>query len=544
MRYKISSILTALTSLCLFATTIQTVSANENPMNVLLIAVDDMNDWIEPLNGHPQSITPNIKRLAESGMLFTNAHTSSPACHSSRVALMTGVQPAKSGVVKNVFAKGEVTWRKAPLLKEATTLSQHFRNSGYEAIAGGKIYHTLQNNPSDENDYTTWDYIMQGDKKSGSPIAYQPRATQKNVEPEQEKGLVPNRIMSWSPMAQPVEKMADNQLVNWAIDELNKPRTKPLFMAVGIFRPHLPWEVPVEFYQPFPIDSIQLPVNDPYELIDTADHGRRHWHKWVMDNDLWKSGVQSYLASVHYADYEVGRLLDALKASGKADNTIVVLWSDHGMHIGDKENWEKFTLYEESTRIPFIIRDPRQKAGKNNSPVASIDLFPTLIELAELPLNTNQVLDGESMGGLVQGKANDKQPAISTFEKRHSVRSERYRYIYSEDVGVEELYDHQIDPAEKTNIAYSQQGRAILIAHRALLTQHTHVKTPIGFNVPKDYKQLSNGKIEKLNFKLLKDVPYVINENWPKAQKDKLKKQLTLQGVIYAEGQPGGHIKP
>lgn len=504
-------------------------------MDVLFIAVDDMNDWVEPLGGHSQAITPNIQTLADKGMLFTNAHVSSPACHPSRVALMTGVQPEKSGVKQNVFAKGEVTWRRSPALKEATTLSQHFRDNGYEAIAGGKIYHTLQGNPSDENDYSTWDAIMPGDPKSGSPIAFQPRAKKRNVSRQDEVGLSPNGIMAWAPMDVDSKQMADNKLVNWAIDELNKERDKPLFMAVGIFRPHLPWEVPKQFFDLYPIDTVQVPEAVPNELSHTYDHGRRHWHKWVADNNLWRSGVQAYLASISFADYEVGRLMAALEASGRADNTIVVFWSDHGMHIGEKENWEKFTLFEESTRIPMIIVDPREKPGQTHAPSSSIDLFPTLIELTDTRDNTHQTLDGESLADLVRGGHTDVQPAISSFQKVHSVRSLRYRYIFDQVNLIETLYDHNTDAQERINIAYTPAMRDVMQQHRDLLTAQTGIVPPKAFNVPKGFEVDTRGMITRRNFKPLHQVMYRIPGWWSDAKKSQAIERLKAQQLPYVQ---------
>lgn len=514
-----------------------TFAKSEQP-NILLVLVDDMNDWVEPLGGNEQSITPNITRLAERSMLFTNAHTSSPACHPSRVALMTGVQPAKSGVTLNVFAKGEVTWRRSPALADVTTLSQHFRNHGYEAICGGKIYHTLQNNPSDENDYSTWDRIMPGDPKTGSPIPSQVRAKAKNLDFEEEIGLCPNRIMSWAPIQQDVSKMADHQLVDWAIEELQTQREQPLFLAVGIFRPHLPWEVPQEFFDKFPIDSIQLPNTDvPDELADSANHGRRHWHKWVSDNSLWKTGVQSYLASINFADYELGRLLEGLEASGQAENTIVVFWSDHGMHIGEKENWEKFTLFEEATRIPFLISDPRETPGSSEAPTTSIDLFPTLVELTDTHDDSLAHLDGESLADIVRGGNTDLQPAISTYKTTHAVRTNNFRYIYSESEGIEELYDHKTDPEEHTNRAYDPSLREVLSHHRHLLTRHTGVSTPQSFDIPETFQLQPNGTVRRKDYVSLNEVEYVIPNWWKNDRRQTAINRLQAQGLPFTQGE-------
>ena len=321
--------------------------AGERP-HVLFIAIDDLNDYISVLDNHPGIKTPNLDRLAESSMTFTNAHCAAPACHPSRVAVMTGVHPVTSGIYQNMFGAHGPRWRhESPVLEKAVVLSQYFRNHGYRAVGGGKIFHTLQWTPGDsQNDPHAWD-VYRGDPLD--PISADwPRP---KLIPDSEAGLTSGRplggkgqLFGAAPITQQGEETyGDHLVVDWAIEQMNArqhPLTgsgeaKPLFLAVGLFRPHIPWEVPQRFFDLYPLNEVKLPEHRTDDLDDAMDHGRRKWHKWVVENKQWHRFMQGYLASISYADYQLGRLLDALEASPMKDNTIIVLWSDHGFHIGE-----------------------------------------------------------------------------------------------------------------------------------------------------------------------------------------------------------------
>jgi arylsulfatase A-like enzyme len=472
--------------------------------NVLFIAIDDMNDWIGPLGGHPQAITPNLDRLAKMGVTFRNAHTASPACHSSRVAIMTGVRPSTSGITANVFQGIGPNWRKNPKLKEVVTLSQHFRNHGYTAVGGGKIYHSLQWWNGSENDPDTWDaYFPEAHK----PIPFQVRPPAADVRAHEAScfGRRPlgNHLFGWLPVAVDDAGMSDYQVVEWAVGEMKKKRDKPFFIAAGIFRPHIPWEVPRKYFDLYPLDKIQLPAHREDDLIDTWDHGRRSWHQWVVQNDQWKPAVQGYLASITFADAMVGRLLDGLNQSGRAGDTIVVLWSDHGMHIGEKENWEKFSCWEESTRIPLFVVAPglTRPGSVCDRPVSTLDIYPTLAELACMPLPVH--LEGESLASLLKDPVSGKrvQPAISSYRRIHGVRTEHWRYVFDPGSKLEELYDHRKDQGEYDNLAYVPGHQAVVNRHRALLRHYTPVKPPEGkATPPKAFEQLPDQRIQRTQY--------------------------------------------
>ena len=401
--------------------------------NVLFIAVDDLNDWIGCLGGHPDARTPNIDRLAARGVLFTRAYCAAPACNPSRVALMTGIRPSTSGVYHN-----SNPWR--PALPKAVTIPQHFMAHGYAALGGGKIYHGRYPDKASWNSYF---------KKGADP---KPAKVPAN-------GIPRTAHFDWGPVDATDEEMNDTKVTSWAIETLKKKHDKPFFLACGIFRPHLPWYVPRKYFDMFPLDSITLPRVKDGDLDDVPPPGRRIArpegdHRKVTESNNWRRAVQGYLASIAFADVQVGRLIDALDASDYAKNTVVVLWGDHGWHLGEKRHWRKFTLWEEATRAPLLFVAPgvTKAAGRSGRTVDFVDVYPTLAELCGLP--PRKELEGRSLVPLLRDpSAAWDRPALTTHGRNnHSVRTERWRFIRYAD-GSEELYDHDADPMEWTNLA-------------------------------------------------------------------------------------------
>ena len=436
--------------------------ADDDRLNVLFIAIDDLNDYISPLDNHPGIRTPNFERLATRSVTFTNAHCAAPACHPSRVAMMTGVHPVRSGIYRNLFGAHGPRWRdESPVLKDATVLSQHFRDHGYRAVGGGKIFHALQWDPGDsQNDPDAWD-DYRGDPLD--PISADwPRA---KLIPVEESGLTRPRPLGQSQLfgAAPLSVMdkqtGDHLVVDWAIKQLQQSHQKPTFLAVGLFRPHIPWEVPQKWFDQHPLDGIYLPEYRSDDLLDAHSHGREPWHKWVTDNNQWKLFMQGYQASISYVDHQLGRLLDGLHASPLADNTIIVLWSDHGFHIGEKDNWEKFALWDQTTRVPLFIHAPgiSSDGRVTRQPATLTDVYPTLCELVGLPIP--EQCDGLSLvPQLKDPDAARERPAMTSYcfpgeeSASHAVRDDRFRFIRYAD-GFEELYDLQTDPNEMNNLA-------------------------------------------------------------------------------------------
>ncbi len=401
--------------------------------NVLFIAVDDLNDWIGCLGGHPQTKTPNIDHLAARGVLFTRSYCAAPACNPSRAALLTGIRPSTSGVYLN-----SQPWR--PAMPDVVTLPQLFMKGGYNVVGGGKIFH------GGFNDDASWhEYFKQG----GDP---KPKTVPAN-------GIAKTAHFDWGPVDETDETMNDYRVVNWAIDELQKERDKPLFLACGLYRPHLPWYVPKKYFDAFPVDEIILPEILDSDLDDVPELGVRMAkpegdHKKVLDSDNHQRAVQGYLASIAFADAQIGRLLDALDKSRYAKNTIVILWGDHGWHLGEKLHWRKFALWEEATRAPLMIAAPgiTKPGGRCKRTVSFMDIYPTLADLCGLPVGEH--LEGETLRPLLEQPSLEwDRPALTTHGRNnHAVRSERFRYIRYSD-GTEEFYDHNADPMEWKNLA-------------------------------------------------------------------------------------------
>ncbi|MGJ8642130.1 MAG: sulfatase [Luteolibacter sp.] len=430
------------------AALLSTVShAAEKPMNVLMIAVDDLNDWVGFLGGHPQAKTPNLDRLAAQGMVFENAECAAPVCNSSRAALMSGIAPYVSGVYGNT---GEM--RKSPALKDAVMLPRYFSNHGYTSMVRGKIFHNAG------DDRQSWDILSnhKKDKLSVPKDQLTDMTPFKDLKIDNGLAFRQKPQIAWKGTMQPKELTQDYQNAMWAAQWLTdsaKQKTPiPFFLACGIFRPHLPWTVPAEYYARFDLDSIELPPINDDDFSDLGKGGSTPEYADAIKRNLRKEVVWAYLANIAYADDCIGVILDALEKSHYKDNTVVVLWGDHGWHVGEKLRYKKNTLWEEAARMPFIVKAPGMAPGRSTRPVSLIDIYPTLIELAGIP--KKQGLNGRSFVPLIKDPTTEwNYPAItSAGAGNHSLRTERWRYIVRSE-GSEELYDHDKDPNEWVNLA-------------------------------------------------------------------------------------------
>lgn len=457
-----------------------TAVAAERP-NVLFVAVDDMNDWVGFLGGYPGQVhTPRLDNLAGRGTAFTNAHTAAPVCCPSRAAVMSGQLPTTSGVYNN-----QQWWK--PHQPDLVTLPIHFRRHGYTAIGAGKIYHhTAGNNPPSQwDDYHRLVFNDNAWIRAGSPLypytKPKPRPQTfpfcgiKNYSEEVDWGVPPDVA----------ERDYDDAVtVDYAIRFLQSDRSReqPFFLACGVFHPHLPWYVPQSYLDLYPLDDVHIPKIDLSDLNDVPPAGRQlalrkadNLQK-IRDAGKWKQAIRHYLASISFADAQVGRLLDALQRSPHSDRTINVLWSDHGWHLGEKGHWHKRTLWEEATRVPLVVVAPGkgQPGQRCQQPVSLVDLYPTLLELCDLPPVAD--LDGISLVPWLENPATSReQPAITVEESGHvAVRSLQYRYIRYTD-GSEELYDHATDPQELTNLAAEKPWERIKQQLAASLPK-THAK--------------------------------------------------------------------
>jgi arylsulfatase A-like enzyme len=426
--------------------------------NVLLIAIDDLNDWIGCLGGHPQAKTPNIDRLAARGVLFKNAHCQSPVCNPSRASMMTSLHPATTGIY---FLNPDLS--ESPIAKKNTLLPRRFEAEGYHVTGAGKLFHGNQNKKYMPNYGGSFGGFGPIPKKKISSFPGHP-------------------LWDWGAFPDSDEKMPDYMISAWGVAQLQKKHDKPLFLATGFYRPHVPQYAPQKWFDMYPLETLKLPAMMKNDLGDLSKYAinltrLEHvspTHEWVLKNNEWKPLVQSYLACVSFVDHQVGKLLTALDNSPYKDNTFIVLYTDHGFHLGEKERWAKRSLWEDGTRVPMIICGPGVAKGKVcKKPVQLLDIYPTLLEVAGL--KKDDKLEGHSMAALLkQPEADWPHMARTSFGPGNvAIRSERYRYIHYND-GTEEFYDHSNDPNEWKNLIKNPEAATLIEKHRTFLPKTSH----------------------------------------------------------------------
>ncbi len=435
--------------------------------NVLFIIVDDLNDWIGCLGGHPEARTPHLDRLAARGTLFANAHVQSPLCNPSRASVLTGLRPSTTGIYGLAPSLRDV-----PLTRHAVTLPQYFRGHGYFTATYGKVHHDGTVPPRwRTNEFDVWGI---------APLPLLP--PQKLV-----KTPDPNPWMDWGAFPERDEDQADFKVATAAIAQLDtRPADKPFFLCVGFRLPHVPCFVSQRWFDPLPPQAqITLP---PWLKDDRADVPDFAWYlhwklpeprlSWLQVHDQWRLLVRAYLASTAFMDAQVGRLLDALSARGLTDSTIIVFWSDNGWHLGEKDITGKCSLWERSTRVPLIFAGPGVKGGAAcTQPVELLDLYPTLADLCRLPKVAG--LQGRSLRPQLRNPlAKRSHPAITTHNlNNHAVRSERWRYIRYAD-GSQELYDLATDPHEWTNRVHEPELARVVRDHARWLPKVNEMPAP------------------------------------------------------------------
>jgi arylsulfatase A-like enzyme len=418
--------------------------------NVLFIAVDDLNHWVGHLGRNPQTKTPNIDRLAKRGVTFTNAHCAAPICNPSRTALLSGRRPSTTGVYDNSDPY-------VAAITASESLVTQFKNAGYETLGMGKLWHGGLGFP--EQWSGTGGKERGGDHGNGKLI-------------DRSIGPIKFGIVEGDDSAVP-----DTQIADYGISELGKKHAQPFFLTVGFHKPHMPWNVPRKYFDMHPLDQIELPPVKADDLADLPPAGVKMAHAFgdharVVESGRWKEAVQAYLAAISYLDGQVGRVLDALDESEYRDNTIICLWGDHGWHLGEKEHWRKFALWEEATRAPFIWVVPgvTPNSGVCAKPVDFMSIYPTLCDLVGIAKPPQ--LEGLNIRALLANpEASWNHVALTTHGRNnHAVRTDRWRYIRYADGG-EELYDHAHDPYEWKNLAS--------------LPEHAQLKKELAAHFPK-----------------------------------------------------------
>lgn len=430
----ISLILLITLTACMNASTKN--KTNKKAPNILFIAIDDMNDWTGFLGGHPQAITPNMDKLAAKGVNFTNAHCSAPGCSPSRNALLYGVEPFNSGLYP--FYEHAIHEQ---LMEQYTSLPRLLKENGYSTYGAGKIHHGFKDDP---REWTNYFELKDSKKVFKEGAGYQVGNSKKS---------------SFRPTVNADEDHVDHQVASYGVDVLKEKHEKPFFLAVGIVKPHLPFDCPERFFNALP-DNIEPPAILEDDLLDIPVEGnsfrRAGDDRRFRTDNAWEDVRRAYLACISWADYNIGRVLDALEASPYADNTIVVLWSDHGFHLGEKMNFRKFTLWEEATRVPFIIYDGRDKSTHKGQTctqaVSLINIYRTLADMSGI--EAPAYVDGESLVPVLNNADAqlNKPTVISWGRGNYAVRTENWRYIRYYD-GTEELYNHQSDTNEWQNLA-------------------------------------------------------------------------------------------
>tara|TARA_R110002096_G_scaffold173997_6_gene349605 strand:+ start:2735 stop:4204 length:1470 start_codon:yes stop_codon:yes gene_type:complete len=418
--------------------------------NVLFLICDDLNCDIGSY-GHPLVQTPNIDRLASRGVRFDRAYCQYPLCGPSRASFMTGLYPDQTLIRRNAIYVREH-------LPSVKSIPQMFRDAGYFATRIGKIYH--YNVPkhigtSGHDDPYSWNQVFnpRGRDVEDEPLIF-------SLQPGSFGGT-----LSWLAADGEDSEQTDAMIADETIRQLQgfAESGKSFYLAVGLFRPHTPYVAPKKYFDLYPLESITIP-SQPEDYLETlpkpaATSIRRKKNQVDLDEKLARECIQSYYASITFADAQIGRILDGLEASGLAKNTIVIFTSDHGYHMGEHGHWQKTTLFENATRVPLIMAGPGISAeGKSTeTPVEMVDFYPTLAQLSGLMSKAPNYLSGVSLVPVLNDPENaaPRGSAFSQYANGYSIRTARYRYTEWGEEGSEgnELYDHQTDAEELVNLA-------------------------------------------------------------------------------------------
>ncbi|MEQ8209901.1 MAG: sulfatase [Lacipirellulaceae bacterium] len=434
--------------------------------NVLFFALDDLNDWVGPL-AHRQAVTPNMDRLASRGVTFTNAHTAGIFCAPSRSAIFTGQHAHNTGCYTT-----QVYFHHRP---EITPLQQVLQEAGYATYGAGKLFH----HPAGFIDRRGWDefFLRSEDLKQrgwpldswtvDSPALPQPYP---NSIFNHDRAPANGFFLEWGKVPNEKEElMADTIRTNWACGLLKRRHDQPVFVAVGLYTPHFPNYAPAKYFDLYDPKKIELPAYRADDLEDLppkvrkAKEARAAHHKRLESLNAVDDAIHGYLACISYADAMLGRLLDSIESGPNAQNTIVVLWSDHGYHHGEKFDWGKHTLWERTSNVPLIWAGPGMSRGATvDATVSLVDMFPTLTELCTAKDELGR--DGVSLVPALQNpsSADDRNVVVPGMKPHeYAVVNQRWRYIrYADET--EELYEIRKDPNEWDNLAALSEYKGVM----------------------------------------------------------------------------------
>jgi arylsulfatase A-like enzyme len=438
-------------------TTLTRTKAPVDAPNVLFISIDDCNDWLGFLNDHPGTYTPNLDALAAESLVFDHAYTAAPMCLPSRTAVMFGVHPFTTGVYDH---SDESRKTYDTFQKETPSLVDTFWGAGYDVYGTGKIFHDPQADRWTDS-YRQAFYVGEsGRSRPGREDRYD--ATWISPYDDRPIGDEGRRSgpVDFGPSGKSPEEDPDGLATTWAIDRLHEQRSSPFFIGHGIYLPHVPWRLPQQFFDLHPLDEVVVPGFRPEDLDDLGPYARKEIistppdFEELNESGVWPRAVQAYQAAISYADWCVGRVLDDLYSGPRGDDTIVVVWSDHGFHLGEKMHLHKFTLWERATRVPLVVKVPGRfdTAQRFDPPVSLLDLGATVEDLAGIPHAETGA--GRSLLPLVDdpARADERPPIMTWLAGNHAVRRGQWRYIRYR-TGETELYDVEADPDEFTNLS-------------------------------------------------------------------------------------------
>lgn len=427
--------------------------------DVLFIAIEDLSPHRLSTYGNPVCRTPAIDRFADESLRFDAAYCSGPVCNPSRSSMLSGLRPETTGILGNNY-----DWRK--ILKPGTTLPEHFEQHGYETIRVGKMFHGggLTYAPGKRvlfHDDERWSRVIE----PGTDLPPIQR-TRRQLKGEHDLVRENNELLAqgkpkrafpvlYGPSGLADWEEKDGRVAEQAVRILSRESEKPLFLAVGFTRTHLAFTAPDKYFDLYPADKIQLPQNPHGDDFDTSRPSKQSHRQLLQDENQLREVIAAQYAAASFVDAQIGRVLTALELSGRAENTIVIIWSDHGFQLGEHFLLRKNVHYEHSTRVILMMKAPgiTQAGTVCRRPVESIDLFPTLCDLGGLPIPP--YIEGISMKPLLLDPSRSwKKGALISNENARTIRTERWRYTeYTNPRGLVELYDHHTDPGEFTNLA-------------------------------------------------------------------------------------------
>ena len=465
---------------------------NKQKPNILFIAIDDLNDWVSPLDGNKQAITPNMEKFTKNGaMVFKNAVAPAPVCGPSRSAVLSGFLPSTSGIYNNGH-----NMLYSEVVKKNPTLPEYFSLNGYHTLSNGKIFHK-HGTKNGKTDFGAWAFDefararrYNKDKVKNTFVTSSKRGVINGVEKPEFKDK--KSKLSWGSTKDTFEETVDYAVADWAKTQLQRDFDKPFFMSVGFIKPHLPWFVPKEFFDMYSIDKIKDIITKEDDLKDIVNaNGKQKFkatpeYNWIKKHNLGKEATRAYLANVSYVDKCLGIVLDALEKSGKAENTIIVIWGDHGWHLGEKLRYLKNTLWSEAVKPPLFVKLPNMDTLiYSDKTVSLLDVYPTLIELTNLPKKEN--LDGNDFSSLLKNpKVKWNHPGVTVSSEGTSILTEKYHYIKYVS-GAEELYDTQKDSMEWNNLITDSKYKEVVTELKKYVPKKRTKASKERYKKPKNY---------------------------------------------------------